>query len=538
MNSETASRCCPFVFCIMTGIQVLHIAPFSSEEYSALDGEYMLFAVRDGAAEMKIGNRSYGLVKESLVVAEPGQTIFSQTRENSLSIYSITFKALRVSDTVASVDESPATFPCTGALSCVPFSRCVDLLEAIEQHSHDEDELIRFYNHVRFEELIRHVLQQNARTAPAPNLRDAVKSSIAYISDHYAEPMTVSQLAADANVFPWQYTRIFKELTGQIPLEFINKLRIDHAKQLLLKTEDRIHEIALHVGFNNEFYFNRRFKKLEGIAPGRYRHHHQGTVRIVSLLMEDLLLTLGVTPIVQWSHTGWGRQEYLGLNHIPAFDVLQNSYEPLSTYKPDLIIARRSDYEYRTDQYEQCKRFVQTDIIVHDDADWRSTLRTVANLLGRVNQAEQAIQQYETKVSKVRRLLTRSIKDRTYAFLRVSAECISIDQTYTKSFLWGDLGIVPHPMVQELSSEEGRQGVTWEWLQRLDSDYIFFAFDKWHEQEAGSERRQITHPLWHTIPAVRNRHAFEVDFMTWMNHGYLANNKKVDDVLSMLAKVK
>ncbi|MNI17661.1 putative siderophore-binding lipoprotein YfiY precursor [compost metagenome] len=273
---------------------------------------------------------------------------------------------------------------------------------------------------------------------------------------------------------------------------------------------------------------------MEGIAPGRYRHHHRSTIRIVSLFMEDILLTLGVTPIVQWSHTGWGRQEYLGLNTIPTFDVLQNNYEPLSAYKPDLIIARRSDYEYRTDQYEQCKRFVQTDIIMHDNADLHSTLRTVANRLGRIDQAEQAIQQYETQISKARRLLTHSIKDRTYAFLRISAECISVDQTYTKPFLWGDLGIVPHPMVQELSCEAGRQGVTWEWLQWLDADYIFFTFDKWHEQEAGAERRLIANPLWQTIPAVRNRNAFEVDFMIWMNHGYLANNKKVDDVLSML----
>ncbi|UKS28437.1 AraC family transcriptional regulator [Paenibacillus sp. HWE-109] len=534
MNNETASRRYPLVIYIMTGIQKRHMAPFSSEKYVGLEGEYMLFAIMDGAAEIRIGSESYGLSRESLIVAEPGQAALSFTRENILSHYFITFKAFRVSDSVAQQDESPEAFPCTGALTCVPFSQCVDLLEAIEQHSSDENELMRFYNHVRFEELIRLVLQQNTRAVPASNLRDVVKSSIDYISDHYTDQMTVSQLAADANVYQWQYTRIFKELTGQIPLEFINKLRIDHAKQLLLKTEDRIHEIAQHVGFNNEFYFNRRFKKMEGIAPGRYRQHHRGKLRIVSLLMEDLLLTLGVTPIVQWSHTGWGRQEYLKLNTVPVFDVLQNSFEPLSTFNPDLIIARKSDYEYRTNQYEQCKRFVQTEIITHNDDDWHSTLRTVANRLGRVDQAELAIQQYETKVSKARGLLNRAIHNRTYAFLRVSAECISVDQTYTKPFLWGELGIVPHLMVQELTSDAGRLGVTWKWLQELDADYIFYAFDKWHEQEAGSERQQIAHPLWQTIPAVRNGHAFEVDFMTWMNHGYLANNQKIDDVLRLL----
>ncbi|OAB36424.1 hypothetical protein PMSM_08280 [Paenibacillus macquariensis subsp. macquariensis] len=537
MSSEVASSsCCPSIIYMMTGIRYFQLDVLTSEEFIGAE-EYMLFAVTDGIAEIDTRYGTQEILRASLAIVEPDQAIHIHTYNNSISFYVITFKAIPIPDLNASEHkQQPASFPYKGIWNHVPFARCIDLLEEIYLHSQDKEEFMRFFNHVRFEEFLRYVLQQNSSMAPVRDLKSAVKSSIDYLSDNYAMQVTVAQLAADVDMFPWQYSQMFKELTGQIPLSFVNKLRIDHAKQLLLKTEDRIHEIAQHVGFNNEFYFNRRFKKSVGVAPGQYRKQQRSTLRVVSLYMEDLLITLGVIPVVQWSHPGWGRQEYLGLKHVPIFNVLQDSYESLSEYEPDLIIARRSDYELHTNQYEQCKQFLYTDVIIHDDMDLHSTLRTLAERLGRVDQAEYAIQQYEDKVSRAKKLLSGSMRNQTYVFLRIAADCISVDQKYTKPFLWRELGITPHPMVQALTHEVGRQGVTWEWLNELDADYIFFAFDKWHEHVVGSERRQIDHPMWQTIPAVRNRRAFEVDFMTWMNQGQLlANSKKIDDVLRMLA---
>ncbi|OMC79218.1 AraC family transcriptional regulator [Viridibacillus sp. FSL H8-0123] len=534
MYSGVVPPCYPSVFYIMVGIRYITLNMLSSEEFSDAE-EHMLFAITDGEANMDIGYGAQRIGRGSLAIVKPNQAVHIDPFKNSISFYVITFKEILIPNSNTSNHKRKSSiFPDTGLWNCVPFSKCIDLLADIERHSHEKDELMQFYNHVRFEELLSLVLQQSVSFAPAPDLRSAVKGSIDYLKDNFAEQVTVAKLAEEVNMFPWQYSQIFKELTGQIPLSFVNNLRIDQAKHLLLKTEDRIHEIAHHVGFNNEFYFNRRFSKAVGVAPGQYRKQNRSTIRVVSLFMEDLLVTLGITPVVQWFHPAWGQQDYLGLMHVPTFNVLQESYESLSKYEPDLIIARGSDYEYRTNQYEQCKQFANTDIITQDGADWRLTLRTLAERLGRVDQAEKAIQQYEDKLTSARNLLIHSKKNQTYAFIRFKVDCIVIDQQYTKPFLSEDLGITLHPMAQKLTLEESRAGVSWEWLKSLDADYIFFVFDKWHEEEIGAERLQINHPYWQEIPAVRNCCAFEVDFMTWMNHGHLASSKKLDDVLKML----
>lgn len=497
---------------------------------------HRLIVVTDGRGKLKIEEELFHMDRESCFMIAPNQSLSIYAIKTSFHFYQLTFKVLSIQATdplLAQRKREPFdSFPFLGVVSCSPFSRCLDLVETIYCHRNAADDLERFYNHVRFEELLRFVFQQNTSESHL-DIRRAVESSIEHVRKHYFEPITVDQLAADANVARYKYTRIFKELTGQIPLDFVNKLRIDRAKQLLCRTDDRIHEIAEQVGFNNEFYFNRRFKQMVGVAPGQYRDNQRSDLRIVSLFMEDYLLALGITPIVQWSHGGWGKLEYLGLQHIPTHDVLTREIHELSDYKPDFIMVRQG-VESLAGIYDQCRQIARTSVIHHPVDDWRSTLRTVADMLGRTNLAEQAIKQYESKVAMARKVLSRSVRGQTFAFLRVSADYISIDQHYTGPVLYRDLGMKPHPLVSKLIGVSGRRYLSWEALSELDADHLFYTFDKWHDAGEGAEKQQLYHPLWQSIPAVRNNRVYEVDFMTWMSHGVIANSRKIDDVMKVL----
>lgn len=104
-------------------------------------------------------------------------------------------------------------------------------------------------------------------------------------------------------------------------MEHLNGLRIERAQQQLLLTKDRLHDIALTVGYSNEYYFNRRFKGAVGVTPGQYRSLHQDGVRVFAPFLEDYLLALGITPVAQYCHAQWGKQEYLALDQVPTFDI-------------------------------------------------------------------------------------------------------------------------------------------------------------------------------------------------------------------------
>ena len=63
----------------------------------------------------------------------------------------------------------------------------------------------------------------------------------------------------------------FKEKTGMCPLTYIHKIRVDNAKELLLKTDLTLEEISARAGCNNSVTLNRLFKKYEGITPAEYK---------------------------------------------------------------------------------------------------------------------------------------------------------------------------------------------------------------------------------------------------------------------------
>lgn len=96
-----------------------------------------------------------------------------------------------------------------------------------------------------------------------------------YVTTYYNRNLKLSRLAQLYFLHPQYLCRLFKKETGMNFTDYVNQIRIDHAKHLLLLTKDDIMEVSLQVGFNNVTYFNRLFKKQTGITPGEYRNQNR-----------------------------------------------------------------------------------------------------------------------------------------------------------------------------------------------------------------------------------------------------------------------
>lgn len=83
--------------------------------------------------------------------------------------------------------------------------------------------------------------------------------------------MSISECAKFCNLSETHFRRIFKDITGSSPNEFITKIKINRAKELLLFTEYSISEIAESCGFEDQNYFSRVFKLNAGTNPTEYR---------------------------------------------------------------------------------------------------------------------------------------------------------------------------------------------------------------------------------------------------------------------------
>ncbi len=100
---------------------------------------------------------------------------------------------------------------------------------------------------------------------------DFVDESLNYIKENYTREIDLDSVANAVFVNPQYFSKVFKKTLGISFSEYVNRLRINHACNLLITTDWPINNISIEAGFNNVSYFNRVFKQLMNITPYRYR---------------------------------------------------------------------------------------------------------------------------------------------------------------------------------------------------------------------------------------------------------------------------
>jgi AraC family transcriptional activator of pobA len=91
------------------------------------------------------------------------------------------------------------------------------------------------------------------------------------IDERYREPLSTADVAAAVGLSPGYLTTLVRQKTGRTVLDWILERRMAAARQLLLATDLSAEAIAQRVGFTDPAYFNRRFRRYHGFAPGRWR---------------------------------------------------------------------------------------------------------------------------------------------------------------------------------------------------------------------------------------------------------------------------
>lgn len=92
-----------------------------------------------------------------------------------------------------------------------------------------------------------------------------------YIDAHYAEELRLSALAEVAGLNPRYLGQLFRQVTGEYCSDYVNRVRMQKAQQLLHSTGMKVYEVAAVVGVPDYRYFCKLFKKLMGISPSEYK---------------------------------------------------------------------------------------------------------------------------------------------------------------------------------------------------------------------------------------------------------------------------
>ena len=114
-----------------------------------------------------------------------------------------------------------------------------------------------------------------ANDAFHPNLESEtnrkIDRTIEFMLQNIGSRLSVGQLAEVAHLSLTHYSQLFRQKTGYPPIEFFIRLKVQHACQLLDRTDMKVYEVANALGYEDQYYFSRLFHKIMGIAPREYQ---------------------------------------------------------------------------------------------------------------------------------------------------------------------------------------------------------------------------------------------------------------------------
>lgn len=104
--------------------------------------------------------------------------------------------------------------------------------------------------------------------------RIVVSAAVAYMEEHFREPLTLKQIAEESHVHPNYFSWLFLNETGIHFIDLLTQLRLKEAQRLLCETDKKIYEIAEEIGYHKPRYFSELFKKHTGYTPYEYREKY------------------------------------------------------------------------------------------------------------------------------------------------------------------------------------------------------------------------------------------------------------------------
>ncbi|WP_166245475.1 AraC family transcriptional regulator [Paenibacillus turpanensis] len=374
-----------------------------------------------------------------------------------------------------------------------------------------------------FQELIYDLLQQQSNEKLENGLDHAISRTIDYMNKNYMKRISRDQLAELAGVSADYYTRSFKNKVGMSPIEYLNEVRMNQAKQLLLQSNESFRSIAQHVGFTDEFYFSRKFKAT-GYSPTAYIKHMRSSGRIASLkhLPTGHFMALQLAPYAAVMNNSFpirGR-----MRDTVSVGVTGPDLERLYSVKPELIVTC-SSREAECSRKDKLLQQIAPTVALPFFQSWRDHFQTIARIVGKEQEADQWLDQYDSKADRLSKQLRRKIGQQTLLVVGVGNGKLCIyGRRNIGTVLYDDLSFIAPRGVQEIVHY---QEISIELLKFYEADRIVITAFK-HDgtpQMEEAVRREIQllwkRTEWRELKAVRQGN---VSYLLEGKHLYTSYN--------------
>lgn len=152
---------------------------------------------------------------------------------------------------------------------------CEGFFDAIREQREGWDSISTGYLMIIFGLIKKHRLYSERQILP---LKKRIRNEkldiiLSLIKQKYNTPITLEELSEAAGFSPKYFCRVFREMTGRAPIEYLNWFRINKACAMIRETNEKLQDIAQKCGFNDFSYFIKTFHKYKKMTPLKYRNY-------------------------------------------------------------------------------------------------------------------------------------------------------------------------------------------------------------------------------------------------------------------------
>jgi len=357
-----------------------------------------LIYIQTGRGTITINKEVKQFASHQLLVIPPSST-YKLTFASDVDYYLISFQ-------VFLKDKEEEIQPYLDSLACmqqqvIPYHQeAAVLIEEMYRLEGEDTPYLHFLQRARLDEVFFHLLSYKKHDTPNDTLL-AIEETKRYMEAHFHERLKIDMLAQQAELSPKYYSEMFKKQYGITISDYITRLRVNKAKQLLLMTKDSIRSIASSVGYADEFYISRKFKQAVGISPSAYREKRRRKIASYDFTTTGHLLALQILPYAAPIHPKWTLDYYEQYKddiifHLESYrkhTEWRKNIVKLKRAKPHLIIAKQ---EITADEKAELAKIAPVFYYSEQD-NWKDQFFQIAEYLNCTKEAKDWMDFYENQ---------------------------------------------------------------------------------------------------------------------------------------------